>query len=452
MTSCGGYERLRDVTGALRRREISAAELVDAVLGRIEAWNARISALTEVLADRARAEAREIDARRAAGENLPELAGLPVAVKDIIDTTPAVCSAGLPFLSDYRPGQDAVVTRRLREAGAIVVGVAATDPGAFGVRTPAVTHPQAPERTVGGSSGGSAAALAAGFCYAALGTDTGGSIRIPSACCLLAGLKPTLRRVSTDGVRPLVWSLDHVGPMTRSAADISVIQRVLDPEYDETTSTAPGRPLVVGHDPAYYADAAGEVKNGVARALDACRDMGAEIREVSLPSPDEVLEIHAVVFCSESAAYHFEAFPGRLPDYPAVARELLELARSQRGYEYVRAMRRRAEITRRVQGLFEEVSFLLVPTLAILAPRRDAETVTVGGVERDFTLGLIRYTCLFNHTGNPVLSLPVTVLGPGVGPSVQIVGPLDRDADTVSFGRCLEETLAVNPDYTLKMA
>src|SRR5690606_23942898 len=230
--------------------------------------------------------------------------GVPLALKDLIDVTPARCCAGLPFLRDYRPESDAEVTRRLREAGAVILGVGQTDPGAFDVRTLACTHPLHPERVVGGSSGGSGAAVAAGFAMATLGSDTGGSIRIPAACCGVAGFKPTYGRVPVDGVRPLAWSLDHVGPLARSVEDIAAVQRVLDSEFSREAATL-GSP-VVGVDEAYFDDAQPEVKDAVREALEAARTLGWKIVNVSLPSPDTVMDFHMVNLPCEAAAYHFE--------------------------------------------------------------------------------------------------------------------------------------------------
>lgn len=442
----GGYPDLKSAVEALQAERTTSAELVNAALQRISAWNPRVGALTEVLAERARQDAKRVDRCRAAEAPLPDLAGVPVVVKDIIDTTPAACPAGLSFLETYRPKQDALVVKRLRRAGAVVVGVSATDSGAFGVRTAAVTHPQAPEHTVGGSSGGSGAALAAGFCFAALGTDTGGSIRIPSACCLTTGLMPSPKRVGTKGVRPLVWSLDHVGPMTCRAHDLAYVERVLDPGFKHTAAkTARGR-LVVGHAPNYWRDADSAVREATVRALDASGEIGAEVKEVSLPDPDEVIEVHTLIFCAEAAAYHFQTFPDHLEEYPPVPRQLLDLAEEHRGYQYVQASRRRSEMTRRVQALFDAVDFLILPTLPVVAPLRGAETVSVGGVDRDFTLALIRYTCLFDHTGQPVVSLPASIIGPGLGASVQVVGPRNSDADVIAFAERLEEALDLEID------
>lgn len=443
------FEGLGTVARHLREGEVTAAQLTELALERIEAQNSRLNALSNVLTDTARYEAARIDRQRRDGKPLGALAGIPVVTKEIIDTTPAVCSAGLPYLTDYRPARDAPVVRRLRRAGAVIVGVSVSDPGAFGVRTAAVTHPQASDLTVGGSSGGSGAALASGLCFAALGTDTGGSIRIPSACCVTSGLKPTHGRVSTEGVRPLVWSLDHVGPMTRGVSELAAVEAVLDPRYARTRTAGVSGDVVVGHDPAYYADVEPMVKQGMDTALDACLSMAVEVREVSLPRPDDVIDMHTIIFCAESAAYYLAGFADRRNEFPETQRMLIDLAETHTGYQHVQAMRARTEITRRVDGLFDQVSYLLSPTLPVLTPRRDAPAITVGGRELDFTLALIRYTCLFNHTGHPVVAMPASVVRAGVGPGIQIIGPRNRDADVVAFAERIERSLGLDIDYSV---
>jgi Asp-tRNA(Asn)/Glu-tRNA(Gln) amidotransferase A subunit family amidase len=411
------------------------------VLWRIEALNPTLNAFTDVLTAQARNEAARIDRQFAAKKRLGPLAGIPVAVKDLIDTVPAICSGGLTFRNGYRPVRDAVAVRRLRRAGAVVVGVTATDPGAFGVRTAAVTHPLAPDRTVGGSSGGSGAALAAGLAYGALGTDTGGSIRIPAACCGIAGLKPTFGRVSTEGVLPLASSLDHVGPMARVASDLAVLAAVLDPRYGDTARLRRRRWIVIGYDPEFSADAERSAAAALDRALALCGKLGAQTRKISLPKPAEAVDTHLAIFCADAADFHLAAFPESLSSYPAMPRSLLELAETLPGYRYLRALRHRAEMRARLKAVFSEVDFVIAPTLPVPPPLRDAESVTVGGKQMDFTMGLIRYTFIFDHTQNPVVSLPVLDVAPGIGASVQVVADTNRDADAVTFAARLEGLL-----------
>jgi aspartyl-tRNA(Asn)/glutamyl-tRNA(Gln) amidotransferase subunit A len=441
------YPTLVAAAQALERGEATAVSLTDALLARIEAINPKLDAVTDVLAATARREAQRSDARRAAGKSLGPLDGVPILIKDIVDTPPAICSAGLPFLRDYRPKEPAIVVRRLRDAGAVILGVTASDPGAFGTRTAAVTHPQDPTLSVGGSSGGSGSALAAGLGFAALGTDTGGSIRIPAACCAVAGFKPTRGRVSTKGVRPLVGSLDHVGPLARGVADLAAVQALLDPRYRHTA--APGRHRAVGHDPAWLEEADPRIRDAIVRVLAACRDLGYAIREVRLPRPSEYVATHRVIFCSESAAYHFATFPDRLEEYPETPRRIFAAARQHTGYDLVGAMRRRADMSAVVQALFDSVDFLVTPTLPALGARRDAATLPIGGKDVDFTLAMIRFTHLFNHAGNPVVALPTAALAPGIAASAQIVGPLDRDAAVLGFAQQIEDALQVAIDYRI---
>ena len=441
------FTSLRAAAVALARRRISARELTDICVARIEQLNPTLSAFTGRLTETARREAEAVDRKRRSGAKLGPLAGVLTAIKDLIDTTPAICSAGLPFLSSYTPTADATVVRRLRRAGAVVLGVTATDPGAFGVRTAAVRHPQDSSLTVGGSSGGSGAALAAGLCFAALGSDTGGSIRIPAACCAVAGLKPTRGRVPLDGVRPLVWSLDHVGPMSRRVEDLALVQTVLDPAGFRVTKKPSRRKIVLGHDPAFYSDAHEDVLRATRSVLDACRDLGAEIREVALPKPDDVIRIHGVIFAAESTAYHMDVFRQYRDQYSKIAHEMFDLAEQSRGFEYVRATRERAALTSRLLRLYREIDFLLLPTLPVLTPDKNAATIRIGSRDVEFTMALIRYTCLFNHTGQPVVAMPSSIVRAGLATSIQVVGTLDRDAETVDFASRLERALGLNIDF-----
>lgn len=339
------------------------------------------------------------------------------------------------------------MTAALRGAGAVVLGVTVSDPGAFGVRTAEVTHPQQPSLSAGGSSGGSGAALAAELCFGTIGTDTGGSIRVPSACCAIAGLKPTRERVSLDGVFPLVWSLDHVGPMAKTVADVDLLAATLDP----TGFAAPPRlgRKIVGYDPGYFADAEQMVREDFESVLAACRDLGYIVTEVSLPKPNEVLPVHGKIFSIESYAFYNSTYPDALREYPTLAADMFAYAQSLGPETYVLAMRQRAALTQRVQAVLDEVDFVLTPTLPLLRPIKDAEGFMIGDQWVQFTFALVRYTCLFDHTGHPVLAMPMGIQGPGLATSVQVIGPLGGDQAVVQFGAELESALALNVDRGL---
>lgn len=442
---------IAEITESIAIGDLRASAICRHFLERIDILDAGIHSFTDVIADAAMADALRVDAMVDSGEVLPPLAGVPVAIKDLIDVTPARCSAGLPFLRDYRPTKDAAVVDMLRDAGAVVLGVLQCDPGAFDVRTMACRHPHESERVVGGSSGGSGAAVAGGLTMASIGTDTGGSIRIPAACCGVVGFKPSFGRVPTAGVRPLAWSLDHVGPLARCVDDVYMLQQVIDPSF-KVNPEVRVRKQVLGIDEAYFADAREEVKAGVHRALEAARSLGWEIRKVTLPTPESVGAYHMINLSSEAAAYHLTENLAEIEDYPQTARETLSLAETQTGYDYVNAQRQRAAASAQVDALFGDVDLLLAPTLPVLTPTRDQELFELGGREIPVLLTLIRYTALFDQTGHPALALPVDNLAPGITTSVQLVGPRHHDRELLAQAASLEHALGRTITYGVRHA
>ena len=419
-------------TAAVIRGDVRAEDLVSHFVARMAERNDAIGAVRFTAADEALEAAREVDRRREAGGPLPPLAGLPVVVKENCDTVGAACSAGLPFRAGHRPTVDAPAVARLREAGAIILGVSVSDPGAFGVRTADVTHPYDPALTVGGSSGGSAAALAAGFCLGALGTDTGGSIRIPSACCGTVGLKPSFGALPMDGIHPLIPSLDHVGPMAKTVGDVRLL-------WDALNGGGADRGAVrsVGFDPRWMRDADGIIGDAFNAVLDRLTRGGVVVTEVQLPNLDEILEMHGRIFFVEGAAYHHAHFGAEIADYPAMAREWFEIAGRMPVSDYVEACKRRVRFTRIVDHLLEDNELILTPALSVLHPRKDVDELLVNGQPRDFTLALVRQTCLFNHTGHPALVMPMKT-GTALPPGLQVVGRRGDERRILRFAEMFE--------------
>jgi aspartyl-tRNA(Asn)/glutamyl-tRNA(Gln) amidotransferase subunit A len=379
--------------------------------------------------------------------NLPfaggRLSSMPIAIKDMIDTTPARCIAGLSFLSNYRPDEDAVVVRQLRAAGAIVVGVCETDAAGCGARTPRVRHPRWPGRIVGGSSGGCAAAVLAGFAEAAIGTDTGGSVRIPAACCGIVGFKPTHGRICTDGVRPLAPSFDHLGIMATNVDTIALIADVLDPRlrYLEADKQCfQGGSIACPAETLERADP--EIRSATERVARICADLGYAISTANLlPRHSEVAKLHWAVFAAEAAVSHREFLPDCLESYPSIARLPLAYGMTETASEYILAKQRIAEIGNEFASAFRSYQFLLLPTIPILPPLCDAERVVVAGRDTDVTRALISNTILFNHVGYPAIALPVS-LGPSVpSASVQIVAKPNEDSVLLKFARCIARAL-----------
>jgi Asp-tRNA(Asn)/Glu-tRNA(Gln) amidotransferase A subunit family amidase len=430
---------------------------VAALLRRVSVEDRQVGAFSDRIDVAALRSAARIDALAPEARAALPLAGMPVVVKDLIDTPPAACRAGLAVFDDWRPVDPAEAVRRLAAAGAVMIGVAHTDNAGFGVRTAQVRNPKAPGRTVGGSSGGSAAAVAAGWVPAALGTDTGGSIRIPAACCGVVGFKPSWGRVPVDGVRTLVASLDHVGPITIDVATARRIQEVLDPQG---VPPAPGS-IVAGPRSHRW----GQLRVGVARALIAASDTpvtaalervleqfrsaGVVLVPVDLPGDPLLEHVHETVFCHE-AALAWAAMLGdarRLAKLPSMVRDTLLAGRDVSPEAYAAAMAARAGIRRHVERLLDTVDLLLSPTLPVLAPAADARQVRLDGRDHGFTGLLIRHTRLFNHSGHPVLALPLPA-GPGADgrqASLQLAAGNGRDAWLLDTGADIEALVAIRP-------
>ena len=429
-------ENLSPLTGtaavaAVLNGDMSAEQLLSAFINRIEQENPEINAVRALMRDHALAQARAVDLKRAAGKTCGPLAGLPVLIKENCDVAGAICSAGLDFRRSHVPTRDSAVVRSLREADAIILGVSISDPGAFDTRTAEVVHPIDAALTVGGSSGGSAAGLAAGMCLGAIGTDTGGSIRIPSACCGTAGLKPTYDALPLAGVFPLVPSLDHVGPMARNVGDVAMMWGAL-----RGTENIP-RPLPkrIGYDPAYLEECDPVIRTALWEALETCRARGVVCIELALPDLNAVLEMHSTIFTVESHRYHTAHHHADIGKYPELARVWFNVADSIKPEKYERATALRAEMTAQLDELFRDVGIILAPTMSCLVPEKTAQVIVISGQPLPFTMGMVRQTCLLDHTGHPALSAPLRAHGAQIPASVQLIGPKHGETAIMSFAQ-----------------
>ncbi|MET0835090.1 MAG: amidase [Actinomycetota bacterium] len=429
----------------VREGEVRSVELVERALERIAALDSELGAFVLVLGDQARAEAAERDHERRQGRAGGALHGVPVAVKDLIDVEGVVTGAGSVKLAGNLAGRDAEVVARLRDAGAVVVGKTRTHEFAYGVTTPGTANPWDPERTAGGSSGGSAAAVAAGLVAGALGSDTAGSIRIPSSCCGVVGLKPTWGRVPATGVWPLSWSCDHVGPIAATVADVALLDEVLaaepggeaGPGADHSTTPRIGR--VVGDD-------LGPVDPAVAGVMDElCRRMeaaGATVDEVVLPLQAARGAVAAIVL-AEAAAAHVRLLAETGEDgYSRAMLAMIRIGRSALAGEYLTGLRYRGRFVAEVEGLLAGRDALLLPTLPCAAPPAGERTVTIAGTRVGVQAALTRLPGPFNCSGSPVLSLPAGQVG-GLPVGASLVGRIGGDRALLSLAARVE---VVAPD------
>lgn len=444
------FQTIGELSAQLNTGERTAIEVCNSFLAAIR--STRVGAFSDLLGETAAQEAEASDARRREGQALGPLDGIPVAIKDLIDTHPAICKAGLTHLSDHRPPTDAAVVQRLRKAGAVIIGVTETDPGAFSTETPQVVNPLAPDRTAGGSSGGSAAAIAAGLVPCAIGTDTGGSIRIPAACCSIYGFKPTWGRVDATGVRPLAHSLDHVGPLARNVADLRILQRIIEGAGSEPLDDTASPQLRLGLCEAYFEDADPAIKDAMRSAISLLGASGAAFEKTSLPLPDEILPFHMVNLPREAAIYHQSFFPDEWPSYPDIARATVELGNtiSLEAYERAQESRRRCRLA--VNAEVDRVDAIVVPTMPIDAPLKRARLFDLGGRTLSKLEATIRYTALFNQTGHPVVSMPAVLLPDGRALSIQLVGSHGEDEKLLTIAQKIETILSINVNYAAIIA
>jgi aspartyl-tRNA(Asn)/glutamyl-tRNA(Gln) amidotransferase subunit A len=426
----------------VREGEASSVELVERALERVAALDTGLGAFVLVLGDQARAEAAGRDLERRRGRGGGALHGVPVAVKDLVDVEGVVTGAGSVKLAGNRAGRDAEVVARLRGAGAVVVGKTRTHEFAYGVTTPGTANPWDLERIAGGSSGGSAAAVAAGLVAGALGSDTAGSIRIPSSCCGVVGLKPTWGRVPATGVWPLSWSCDHVGPIAATVADVALLDEVLAAEPGGEAGQAEDAPRigrVVGDD-------LGPVDPAVAGMMDElCRRMeaaGATVDEVVLPLQAARGAVGTIVL-AEAAAAHARLLAETGEDgYSRAMLAMIRIGRSALAGEYLTGLRYRGRFVAEVEGLLAGRDALLLPTLPCAAPPAGERTVTIAGTRVGVQAALTRLPGPFNCSGSPVLSLPAGLVG-GLPVGASLVGRIGGDRALLSLAAWVE---AVAPD------
>jgi aspartyl-tRNA(Asn)/glutamyl-tRNA(Gln) amidotransferase subunit A len=420
----------------VREGEVTSAELVERALERIAALDGRLGAFVLVLGDRARAEAAERDAARRRGGALGPLHGVPVAVKDLVDVAGEVTAAGSPKLAANLAAADAEVTARLRAAGAVILGKTRTHEFAYGVTTPGTVNPWDPGRIAGGSSGGSAAAVAAGMVAGAVGSDTAGSIRIPSACCGVVGLKPTWGRVPATGVWPLSWSCDHVGPIAAGVADVALLDQVLAGDPGPAVP-APARPRIgrlVGEDLGPVDPAVTAVVDDLCRRLEAA---GATVDEVALPLKAARGAVAAIVL-AEAAAVHVRLLTETGEDgYSRAMLAMIRIGRSALAAEYLAGLRYRGRFVAEIEGLLAGRDALLLPTLPCTAPATGQRTITIAGHEVGVQATLTGLPGPFNCSGSPVVSLPAARVD-GLPVGVSLVGRIGGDRDLLAVAAWAE--------------
>lgn len=435
---------LADASQAMAAKKLSPVELTASVLDRIEAVDERLHAYVTVDADSARKSAERAEREIAQGESRGPLHGIPMGLKDLIDVEGRPTTASSRVRSCHVAARDSAVAARLSDAGAVLLGKTHTHEFAYGLTTPQTRNAWDHGRVAGGSSGGSAVAVAAGGATFALGTDTGGSIRVPAALNGVVGLKPTYGLVSRRGVTSLSWSLDHVGPLTRTVRDASFVLAALvgRDEYDPASPASEGdlSGLRVGVPRNYYFERIGpEVEKSVCRAIGRLQELGAELVDVEIPLTRYIQASQWGLMVPEATAYH-ERTLRSVPDlYTADVRVLLEAGEFVSAGDYLRAQRARTLMREAWAHMLARVDVIAAPAVPMTAAKAGQDSVRwADGTVEAVSDSYVRLSAPANITGVPALTLPVGKDGAGLPIGMQLMGrPLD-EATVLRVGHAYE--------------
>ena len=431
----------------IRDRKVSPVEVVEAHLARIDALEPQLNSFITLVPERALAAARQAEQEIGSGRYRGPLHGVPLALKDLYYVKGIRNTSGSRLYDDFVPDYDCTIAARFREAGAILLGKLNLHQFAYGPtgENPDYGHmhnPWNPERMAGGSSGGSGSAAASGQCTLTMGSDTGGSVRIPAALCGLAGLKPTYGRLSRYGLTPLSWCLDHPGPMTRTVEDCALVMNAVagyDPK-DPASADVPvpdyaaalTRDIVglrVGVPREYFEYPLDpQVEAATRKAIDTLRELGASVTEVSWPMYRYAMAISNTILMAEATAYHSKVIRASGPQLDPMVRIRLEAGAFISAADYVQAQRARSLFIRQSRELLEGVDLLVGPTEPITAPTIGDARVQIGDTVVGAIAALTQYTRPFNLNGFPAITVPCGFSGDGLPIGLQLAGrPFDEE-------------------------
>lgn len=441
---------LAEASRLLDAGQISAVELTDQALARIDALDTRLRAHTHVFHESARADARRADEERAAGRRRGPLHGIPLGIKDLLDIAGYPTGAGMTVCAGHKAEADATVVRRLRAAGAVIVGKQQLSEGATVEHHPAIDPPRNPwslDHWTGVSSSGTGAAVAAGFCLGALGTDTGGSVRFPAAACGITGFKPSYGRVSRAGLAPLSQSFDHIGPLARTAEDAELILAAIAGR-DEADPTSLADPYVaqpaeiagmrIGIDPRWCRERVHpSVEAALREAEEVFRELGATVVEVDFPSTQKLMSVGLVLMQAEQVMNHRQTWPSRRTEYGPALAASLDAAPMLTVEALTLAGLARDDFRGSVAAMFTTIDLFLCPVMPIAVPSLPLLRTLLDDMMH-FGDRVARYTIPFDASGSPAISLPAGFDEAGLPSSIQLVGPVREDARVLAAGKAFQ--------------
>ncbi|CAN5874624.1 amidase [soil metagenome] len=445
---------LIDVAAKIKSGELSPVEVTQSSLDRLTETEPALTAFVTVTPEIALEQAKLAEKEIAGGHYRGPLHGIPLGVKDLYDTAGVKTTSSSAQRAEYVPDVDSVSVAKLFDAGMVLIGKTHTHEFAYGATTPTTGNPWAPDRTPGGSSGGSGAAVGAGVVHVALGSDTGGSIRIPAALCGTVGLKPTFGRASRVGVASLSWSLDHVGPLSRNVIDAALVMSAMSgyERRDPGTVDVPVPDMVsdigagvagkkIGIPTNYYTDQCDPEAAAAARtAATLLESLGAELVEVTIPMAEHIISTEWAIMMPEAAAYHLDYLRDSPEKFTDEVRTLLETGAAALATDYVNALRLRTLIQAAWKEMYSAIDVLLAPTLVAPAtPRADPFITWSDGTVEAATAAYVRYSAPANVTGLPSLSVPAGFTSEGLPLGVQILGKPFAEPEILQVGYALEQ-------------
>lgn len=451
------------LSAKIKNKEISPKEITIELLNRIDKVNPLLNAFITINGEKAMEDSKQAEAEIIAGRYMGPLHGIPIGMKDLIHTKGIRTTMGSKIYEDYIPDQDATVVKKLKEAGAVLIGKLNTHEFAYGPTGDvsyfgAVRNPYDTSKMTGGSSSGSGAAVASALCFGALGTDTGGSVRIPASACGIIGMKPTFGRVSKAGVYPLAPTLDHVGPMTRSVRDNALLLGILagydshdiysEKQEDEDFLRHIGKSIqgkVVGVPSNFYFEQVeGEVQIKIDEAIEVLKTLGAKIQMVEIPELSEVSWAQLKTIQSEAYAIHETQMLSHSDQYHPEVLERLKGSNEAKGYEYVKAQEIRGKTQTAFQRIFQDVDVVVSPTLPILPPCIGQREIAIKGKVEPVRAALLRLTGPTSFTGLPSLSVPCGFSKTGLPIGMQFIGKPFDEAVLYQFGAAFENEASVS--------
>jgi len=432
---------------ALRSRQVSSLELTNRCLDQIAKLDPQLNAFITVTAESARAQAQALDQELVKGMDRGPFHGIPIAHKDLIDTRGVRTTSGSKLFGDHVPGDDAPIVKKLAAAGAVMLGKTGLHEIAYGITSDnphfgTIRNPCDPARIPGGSSGGSGAAVATDMAFMATGTDTGGSIRIPASFCGVAGLKPTYGLLDRSGIQPLGLSLDHVGPLARTVADVGIaLEAMLDdtrllPALANCESIRIGMP-----ENFYFTHVSSEVRDAVRKAADSAERLGARVIPVKVPDIDALNDVGRIILLAEASAV-YQPYFSRREDFGADVLALLDQGRMVPATDYVNAQRIRKMLLADFEALFSTIDCMFTPATPTTAPLIGQKQVELDGEMMDTRLATTRMVRGINVLGFPALAMPCGRSAEGLPMGLQVIGRPFEEKTLLVLGEALESAMS----------